>query len=75
MPTTETDIALLKQNFWNMQKQLDSIEQKVDKIMLFMDEKYVTKEQFSTVKNIVYGMVSVILIAVLWGVLSLVLIK
>ena len=48
-----------------MQKQLDSIEQKVDKIMLFMDEKYVTKEQFSNVRNIVYGMVSMILLAVL----------
>jgi tetrahydromethanopterin S-methyltransferase subunit G len=55
-------ISVLEANFVNMQKQLESIENKVDKVIVIMEEKYVTKEQFSIVKNVVYGMVATILL-------------
>jgi hypothetical protein len=40
-----------------------------------MEEKYVTKEQFSIVKNVVYGMVATILLWVLSAVMSMIIIK
>jgi len=49
-----TNPEVLEANMCSMQKQLDSIEAKLDKMITSMEEKYVTKEQFSTVKNIVY---------------------
>lgn len=66
---------VLEANVLNMQKQLDSIETKLDGIIKSMEEKYVTKEQFANVKNIVYGMVTVVLLAVAGAVVSLVVIK
>lgn len=67
--------SVLEANFTNMQKQLDNIESKIDKVITIMEEKYVTKEQFSTVKNIVYGMVATILLWVLGAVMSMVIIQ
>jgi hypothetical protein len=37
-----------------------------------IEQKYVTKEQFEPVRNIVYGMVAVVLLAVLGGLITLV---
>lgn len=42
------------------------------KLEALITENYVRKEQFEPVKNIVYGMVSVTLLAVLGGVIALV---
>lgn len=67
--------SVLEANFATMQKQLDSIENKVDKVITIMEEKYITKEQFSIVKNIVYGMVATILLWVLGAIMSMVIIQ
>lgn len=67
--------SVLETNFATMQKQLDSIENKVDKVITIMEEKYITKEQFSIVKNIVYGMVATILLWVLGAIMSMVIIQ
>lgn len=67
--------SVLEANFTNMQKQLDNIESKIDRVIVIMEEKYVTKEQFSTVRNIVYGMVATILLGVLGAVMSMVVIQ
>lgn len=68
-----TNPEVLEANMCSMQKQLDSIEAKLDKMITSMEEKYVTKEQFSTVKNIVYWMVWAVLLAVVGGVMTLLL--
>jgi len=75
MESNSERTSVLEANFVNMQKQLDSIENKVDKVIVIMEEKYVTKEQFSIVKNVVYGMVATILLWVLSAVMSMIIIK
>lgn len=60
-------------------EKLDNIEKKIDTISRRQEEEYITKEEFKTkfdpVKNIVYGLVSTVLVTVLGAVLSLVIIN
>ena len=51
---------------------LDYIQRDVAKINEKLDHEYVTKEEFMPVKNIVYGMVGVILLTVLGAIVALV---
>lgn len=48
------------------------IEQKLDKFIEKADEKYVTKTEFDPVKRIVFGVVTIILMAVAGAVVGLV---
>jgi hypothetical protein len=48
------------------------IQRDIAEIKEKLDDKYVTKDEFLPVKNIVYGMVAIILIAVLGGLIALI---
>jgi len=68
-------ITKLETQMVNVNEKLDSLDQKLDKG--FRDIKkemtcYVRKEEFITVKNIVYGMVGAVLTAFITGVIYLV---
>lgn len=52
---------------------MSNLETKVDKIDGKLDAEYVTQDQFTPVKNIVYGLVSAILLAVIGALVALVL--
>jgi hypothetical protein len=51
------------------------IESEVGKINVKLEREYVTKDQFEPVKNIVYGLVSLILVAVVGALVALVIRK
>lgn len=48
------------------------IKKAIDDLTLKVDHNYVTKEEFQPVKSIVYGMVALILIAVVGALIALV---
>lgn len=64
----ETTFALISQ-------QLTYIKEKVDDIDENVKCNYVSKHEFSPVRNIVYGLVGLILTGVIIGLLALVIIK
>ena len=51
---------------------LKYIQNDISEIKTKLDQKYVTKEEFDPVKKIVYGLVSLILIAVVGALIALV---
>lgn len=51
---------------------LKYIQRDIAEINKKLDDKYVTKDQFDPVKNIVYGLVAIILIAVAGALVALV---
>ena len=63
--TTETKIALIQQDMGYVKDKLDSVDQKISL-------HYVSREEFEPIKKIVYGMVGLILVAVVGALLSLV---
>ncbi len=58
----ETSIALLQADMVSVKNTLKEMSDK-------LDNKYVTKEEFATVKNIVYGAVILILVAFMGAVI------
>lgn len=62
----ETCLALIK-------KDLNYIKDKVDDIEDKVEGNYVTKTEFQPIKQIVYGMVAIILVGVIGGLLTLIL--
>jgi hypothetical protein len=67
MPDTsdETKLALLQNDITYIKEKLNAVDSKVS-------SSYVSKEEFDPIKKIVYGMVSLILIAVVGAVVALV---
>jgi len=55
-----------------IQTDISYIKKEVDEIKNLVQEKYVTKEEFIPIKNIVYGMVGLILVGVFGALLALV---
>lgn len=64
----DTQIAVMANDLGYVRKAVDSLNDKID-------NNYVTKEEFKTVKQIVYGFVGLILIAVVGAIMTLVLRK
>lgn len=62
------DQAVILTTLTNVERRIDSIDDKLEK-------NYVSQDQFAPVKNIVYGMVSVILVAVIGAIIALVINK
>jgi len=60
------DISLIKRDIEYIQKDVKEIKEK-------LESRYVTKEEFDPIKRIVYGMVGVILLAVVGALVALVL--
>jgi uncharacterized membrane protein YkoI len=54
---------------------IDNLTEEVKKINDKLENHYVTEDQFKPVKNVVYGMVGLILSGVLVAVISLIIIK
>jgi hypothetical protein len=67
MPNTSdnTKIALIQQDISYMKDKLDNVDQKIS-------THYVSREEFEPIKKIVYGMVGLILVAVVGALVSLV---
>jgi hypothetical protein len=63
--STSGDIGRIKEDIIKINLAFDKINDK-------LDNKYVTKEEFSIVKNIVYGMVGLILISFIGGLIVIV---
>lgn len=61
----ETKIALIAKDINYMKEKLDEVDGK-------LNSHYVTKEEFEPIKKVVYGLVSIILVAVVGAVVSLV---
>jgi hypothetical protein len=55
-----------------IQNDITYIKQEVDDIKKLVENKYVTKDEFDPIKKVVYGMVGLILVAVVGAVLALV---
>jgi hypothetical protein len=58
-----------------IQNDISYIKQEVHDIKVMVQEQYVTKAEFEPIKKIVYGLVSIILIAVVGAIVSLVISK
>ena len=68
-------IAKLQENMKEMNRKLDGLDIKIDKGFKEIKEElscYVRKEEFATIKSIVYGMVGAILTAFLGALILLV---
>lgn len=61
----ETKIALIAKDINYMKEKLDEVDGK-------LNSHYVTKEEFEPIKKVVYGLVGIILVAVVGAVVSLV---
>lgn len=56
-------------------EQVSRMEEDVKSIRHSLDDKYVTQDQFEPVKQIVYGLVAVVLLGVVAALISLVIIR
>lgn len=63
--TSETKIALIQQDISYMKDKLDNVDKKIS-------IHYVSREEFEPIKKIVYGMVGLVLVAVVGALISLV---
>jgi chaperonin cofactor prefoldin len=56
-----------------IQNDMQYLKEKLDKVDTKLSSSYITKEEFEPIKRIVYGMVGLILVAVVGALVSLVL--
>jgi len=66
--SSETQIAVMVESIGTIKRDVSEIKEK-------LESHYVTKEEFDPIKKVVYGMVSLILVAVIGALLALVIIK
>lgn len=64
-PSDETKLAVIQNDLTYIKEKLNAVDQKVS-------THYVSKEEFEPIKKIVYGVVSLILIAVVGALVALV---
>lgn len=62
------DQAVILNKITNVERRVENIEKKIE-------SEYVTQDQFAPVKNVVFGMVGIILTAVIGGLVGLIVIK
>lgn len=67
-----SNISRINSDLIGIAKDISYISSDVKEIKEKMESNYVTKDQFEPVKNIVYGMVSLILLAVVGALVALV---
>jgi hypothetical protein len=73
--TNGQDIYRLSENLAVATEKIDTIKIDVNDIKTKLEREYVTQDQFDPVKKIVYGLVSLILVAVVGALIALVVIK
>lgn len=66
--STETQIAVMVESVGTIKRDVSEIKEK-------LESHYVTKEEFDPIKKVVYGMVSLVLVAVIGALLALVIIR
>ena len=71
----ETKLALMQRNIELITETTAEIKQDVREMRQENAQRYVTKEEFELVKRIVYGLVGMILIAVVTAILNAVIVK
>jgi hypothetical protein len=75
-PTQNTlDITQMTVDLAVILSEINYIKSDVKDIKIKLENDYVTQDQFEPVKKIVYGLVSVILLAVIGAVVGLVILK
>lgn len=65
---SKTDLAVIKEKVETMKSGIERIESRLER-------SYVTKEEFDPVKKIVYGLVGLILVAVVTALIALIIRK
>ena len=60
----------MKVNMGQLQKDVEYIREMVEHIEKELEDRYVTKEKFAPIQNIVYGMVGAILLAFLYALIN-----
>ena len=68
LQTNETQLAVIVEKVNNIEHKVTNIENKLER-------DYVTQDQFQPVRNIVYGLVGLILLSVVGALLTLILSK
>lgn len=58
-----------------LQKDVEYIKKEISEIKALVENKYVTMAEFQPIKNIVFGMVGLVLVSVVGGLLAIVLKK
>lgn len=66
-------IALIQKDVSYMKEKFDEVKEQISGMDGKLNSHYITKEEFEPVKKIVYGLVGVILLAVVGAIVSLVL--
>lgn len=67
-----TQLAVMAETLVFVRQNVSDVKADIADIKVKMEQHYVTKEEFSPVKNLVFGMVAVILTAVIGALITLV---
>lgn len=68
----EVKLAVMSEKITNIQSDVQDIKDSLRDLKTAVEEKFVTKGEFSPVKSVVYGLVALILTAVVTAVIYLV---
>jgi hypothetical protein len=64
----------IKENVGNLSSSISALQKEVADLKTQLSDKYVTRDEFKPVKNLVYGCVTLILVAVVGALIKLVVI-
>lgn len=67
-----TEIALLAKDVGYISRSVDEVKKSIGEIQENMKNDYISRAEFDPIKNIVYGMVSIILVGVIGAIVALV---
>lgn len=70
--TDSVKLAVMAKDIEYLRRGQDESTGKLDKLITKIDDRYLTKDEFKPVRNIVYGMITLIVIAVIGAVVNLV---
>ena len=73
--TTDNDsvkLAVMQRDIEYLRKTHDESNTKLDALIIKIDDRYLTKDEFKPVRNIVYGLITLIVIAVIGAIVNLV---
>ena len=70
--TVKTKIAVMQNDIEHIKGAMDDIKKIVDDIKKNIEDQYITKAEFAPVKQIVYGIVGLIITAVIGALLGIV---
>lgn len=74
-PTVKTQVALMKKDIDYVVRSIDDLKVSVNEVKKNTEANFVTKAEFTPVKQIVYGIIGLVLMAVFGALISLVILK